>query len=86
MVEVMIGSVTFVPCAAKNCVVLKPPLLMSLGAGVPLNMSGATVRYPALAKLSANLEESQVLIPKIDNDTITDNLFCASWIPKTSVR
>lgn len=51
----MMGSVTSGPWAARNAVELKDGLLRSEGAGCPLNMSGATVRYPARAKESARL-------------------------------
>lgn len=52
----MIGSVTSGPWLARNYVVLKSDRLsISEDAGLPLNRSGITVRYPACAKLSAKL-------------------------------
>lgn len=91
MAEAMTGSTISGRCSYKNSVTLKSGLaLMSAGAGVPLNMSGATVRYPARPKLSASLyswsDNQKPTCPGKGPKELTNSLFSGSWMPKTSVR
>lgn len=84
--DVRTGSIISGRWLYRNSVKLNEGVpLISSGAGVPLNRSGAIVRYPARAKLSARLFDVSLGLLALRSE-FPYSLFWGSWIPKTSVR